>query len=278
MRFELDPDVQLFAASVRGALGGWQAPLEPDFLAWQDDRDDELAVRLAALGWSELWTEPGLLAPAVAGALELGRAVAPLCLLDEAALGAPLAVRGRVRHGQALAATALPAGGLAIGAVSDGTREPALDGTGTLRGARVAGEPVPDAGTRWAVWGAATLGYAAGLASAALDTAVAHVASREQFGAPLAALPAVQGRLADAFLLAEGLVLSAWAAAADGADGLPAASLAWAGPACREVAAHVQQVHGGLGFALESGIHRYYRRAKSLHVWTDAVLAETAGS
>ena len=37
--------------------------------------------------------------------------------------------------------------------------------------------------------------------------------------------------------------------------------------------AHVQQVHGGIGFALEGGIHRFYRRAKTVQVWADAVLA-----
>ena len=40
--------------------------------------------------------------------------------------------------------------------------------------------------------------------------------------------------------------------------------------------AHVQQIHGGVGFALEGGIHRYYRRAKTVQVWTDAVLAHLA--
>ena len=58
--------------------------------------------------------------------------------------------------------------------------------------------------------------------------------------------------------------------------GFPRDSLAWAGGACREVTAHVQQVHGGIGFALEGGIHRFYRRAKTVQVWTDAVLREMA--
>ena len=38
----------------------------------------------------------------------------------------------------------------------------------------------------------------------------------------------------------------------------------------------MQQVHGGIGFALEGGIHRYYRRAKTVQVWTDALLRELA--
>lgn len=254
MRFTTDPELELFAESVRGALAGWEAPLEPVFGEWWDERDDELAGRLAALGWTGLWGGPELLGPAVAGGIELGRAVAPLCLVDEATLGAPLALGGRVRHG--------------AGRVDGGEREPTLDGTGTLRGVEL---PRSDDSGRLRAWGAVTLAYMAGIAEASLAHALGHATSREQFGAPLAALPAVQSSLADAALLRDGLLLSAWSAAApDG--GFPGEALAWAGGACREVTAHVQQVHGGIGFALETGIHRYYCRAKTLQVWTDAVL------
>jgi alkylation response protein AidB-like acyl-CoA dehydrogenase len=37
-------------------------------------------------------------------------------------------------------------------------------------------------------------------------------------------------------------------------------------------------VHGAVGFALESGLHRYYRRAKTLQVWTAAVCRECDSS
>jgi len=254
VRFTIEPELELFAESVRGALSGWEAPLEPVFGEWQDDRDDDLAARLIEVGWGELWLDSDLLGPAVAGGIELGRAVAPLCLVDEATLGAPLAVGGRVRHG--------------AGRVADGKREPTLDGTGTLRG--VASAPPSDPAQLQA-WGAVTLAYLAGLADGALDKAVEHARSREQFGAPLAALPSVQARLADAALARDGLLLSAWSAVDVDAD-FPRDSLAWAGGACREVTLHVQQVHGGIGFALEGGIHRYYRRAKTVQVWTDALL------
>ena len=254
MRFEVEHELELFAESVRGALAGWSAPVEPVFGEWQDDRDDVLAARLAEIGWDELWGDPGLLGPAVAGGVELGRAVAPLSLLDDATLGAPLALGGRVRHGS--------------GRVEGGEREPTLDGTGTLRG--VDTRPLPDP-ARLHVFGAVTLAYLAGLADAALEKAIAHARSREQFGAPLAALPAVQAHLADAALARDGLLFSAWSAA-DPEAGFPRDSLSWAGRACRDVTAHVQQVHGGIGFALEGGIHRYYRRAKTVQVWTDALL------
>ena len=138
-----------------------------------------------------------------------------------------------------------------MGRVEGGEREPTLDGTGTLR--RVASAPdLPSDPARLHVWGAVTLAYLAGVADAALDKAVEHAKSREQFGAPLAALPAVQAHLADAALARDGLLLSAWSAA-DPEAGFPGDSLAWAGRACREVTAHVQQVHGGIGFALEGG-------------------------
>lgn len=260
MRFTIEPELELFAESVRGALAGWEAPLEPVFGEWQDDRDDDLAARLADVGWGELWGDPDLLGPAVAGGIELGRVVAPLCLVDEVTLGAPLAVGGRVRHGE--------------GRVEGGEREPTLDGTGTLRWVESA---LPSEPERLHSWAAVTLAYLAGLADGALDKAVEHARAREQFGAPLAALPAVQARLADAALARDGLVLCAWAAAAPDA-GFSGDALAWAGGACREVTAHVQQVHGGIGFALEGGIHRFYRRAKTVQVWTDAVLRELASS
>ena len=249
------------------------------FGEWADDRDDELAERLAALGWAELWGDPALLGPAVAGALELGRAVAPLHLVDEATLGAPLAVGSRVRHGRVRAALALQDGGLAPADLTDAAPEPALDATGTVRAALDPGEPFEDADDRWRAWGAATLGYLAGLAAGALEATVSHARSREQFGAPLAALPSVQQRLADAAVLVDGLELTAWAAASPEEDDppLPAPALAWAGSACREVTATAHQLHGAVGFALESGVHLAYRRAKTVQVWADAVRRATAG-
>ena len=140
MRFTIEPELELFAESVRGALAGWEAPLEPVFGEWQDDRDDDLAGRLAEVGWAELWVDPDLLGPAVAGGIELGRAVAPLSLVDEPTLGVPLAIGGRVRHGE--------------GRVDGGEREPTLDGSGTLRGVDPA---LPFDPERLRVWGAVTL-------------------------------------------------------------------------------------------------------------------------
>jgi hypothetical protein len=276
VRFVTEGELQLFAESVRGALEGFDAPLEPRLGSWWDERDDALGERLRAVGWESLWSDPGLLGAAVAGAVELGRSVAPLGLLDEATLGAPLGVGARARHAAGRSVLAIPAGGHGVTLhavdVSSGTREPTLDGTGTVRDLALGeAQPAEDGPLRLRAWSAATLGYLAGLADAALEQAVTHVRDREQFGAPLGSLAAVQGRLADAAVRRDGLALVAWEAA-DRGGGLPDAALAWAGRACREVTAQALQVHGGIGFALEGGIHRHYRRAKSSQVWVDAVL------
>lgn len=275
MRFDTSEELGLFAESVRAAIGEWEPPREPELGAWQDDRDDALASRLAAAGWTELWSHPDLLGPVVAGALELGRAVVPACVVDEATLGAPLAVAGRARHGRHSASFAVPlrAGGLALGPPgSEAVPEVTLDGSGTVR---VDVTSVRDlestvAAACWRAWSAATLAYLAGLAGQALATAVAHARARGQFGAPLAALPAVQARLADGALSVDAMTLLAWASSVSERS-LPAPELLWAGAACCEVTASAHQVHGAVGFALETGLHRLYRRARAMHAWTTAV-------
>ncbi len=275
MRFAVADELGLFAESVQAALGAWEPPREPDLGEWQDDRDDALAARLADAGWGELWAGDELLGPAVAGGIELGRAAAPICLVDEATLGAPLCVEGRARHARHARSLALPVhgGGLAIGPPDTEPRpELALDGNGTVL-AEVAAPNLleQDVATAcWGAWNAATLAYLAGLAARALELAVEHARTREQFGAPLAALPAVQSRLADAALATDSLHLLAWAACVNG-GGLQEAELRHAGGACCEVTASAHQVHGAVGFALETGLHVLHRRARSVHAWTAAV-------
>ena len=275
MTFDVPAEHVLFAESVRTAIGDWQPPREPDLGAWHDDRDDDLAVRLADVGWSELWAGEELLGAVVAGAVELGRAAAPVNLLDEQTLGAPLYVDGRARHGRGAVSLAAPRpqGGLALATrASEDRAEPTLDGNGTILvevGAAGELEPVAAAGC-WRAWNAATLGYLAGLASRSLERAVEHARTREQFGAPLASLPAVQSRLADAALATDALTLLAWSATAND-GGVQDGELRWAGSAWGGGAGSAQQVHGAIGFALESGLHVYYRRARSVSTWAVAV-------
>jgi hypothetical protein len=277
VRFEASEEIRLFRESVRATVGDWEPPREPELGTWLDDRDDALASRLEAAGWADL-DAPGLGEAAVAGGMELGRAVAPLSLVDEETLGAPLAVGGRARHAGAAEEVAVPLVGGGLGRarpLSEPVPEATLDGTGTVRvelGPVVALDP-DEAVARLGAWHAATLGYAAGLAARALERAVEHARTREQFGAPLASLPAVQGGLARAALAVEGMTLVAWASAR--ADRLPAGELLWACAACSDVAATAQQVHGALGFALETGLHRFHRRAASLTGWSAAVCEAT---
>jgi alkylation response protein AidB-like acyl-CoA dehydrogenase len=274
MTFDVPSELTQFAESVRAAIGSWAPPREPELGDWQDDRDEELAARLADAGWSELWASEELLGAVVAGAFELGRAAAPLSLVDEPTLGAPLCVSGRARHarGGASVALALHGGGLALATpTGEGRAEPTLDGTGTVVldiGASGELEPVA-ASACWRAWNAATLAYLAGLAARALELAVEHARSREQFGAPIASLPAVQSRLADAALATDAMTLLAWAATANDA-GIQDGELRWAGSACCEVTASAQQVHGAVGFALETGLHAYYRRARATQTWAVA--------
>lgn len=277
MRFAVAPEHELFAASVRGVLAGWEPTREPVFGEWWDERDDTLADRLAGVGWEGLGDDPDLLGAAVAGAIELGRAVAPVCLVDEATLGAPLAVGSRVRHGEgATRAARIRPDGVQELLLGERTREPTLDGCGTVL-AELTAAPEAHEGAGVRAWSAATLGYLAGLAAGSLEAAVGYASSREQFGAPLGALPAVQARLADARLAADGVELLAWQASAAAQDEtVPAGALLWASGAVRDLSASMHQVYGGVGFALESGVHRAYRRAKSLQLWTTAVARESS--
>jgi hypothetical protein len=275
VRFDVASELRLFAESVRSAIGAWEPVREPDLGMWLDDRDDALAARLAESGWGALWAAD--LAAVIAGGFELGRAVAPLSVVDEATLGAPLSVGGRIRHGTGSThcAVAQPGWGLALGEIgSERRHERTLDGTGTVVAEVDEAVPLPPAGAeaRWNAWTSATLAYLAGVAAAALEISVSHARSREQFGKPLAALPAVQARLADAALAADGLQLTAWQSATPTESRFARASaLCWSGAACRDVTASAHQVHGAVGFALETGLHRYHRRAKATQVWAATV-------
>lgn len=132
--------------------------------------------------------------------------------------------------------------------------------------------PSDEARARWVAWSGTTLAYLAGLASASLALAVEHARTREQFGAPLAALPQVQSRLARAAVAVDGMALLAWASADAGVP-LPVAELTWAAATASDIAASAHQVHGAVGFALEPGLHRFSRRATSMQAWIAAVCA-----
>ncbi len=113
---------------------------------------------------------------------------------------------------------------------------------------------------------------AVGVASKALELAVAYVTEREQFGKKIGTYQAVSHPLADTYVeteLARSLAYwAAWCVAEDDEQAPVAAAAAKAFCAETAVAACERsiQVHGGIGFTWEHDLHRYYKRAQ----WIDA--------
>ncbi|MCI4592007.1 acyl-CoA dehydrogenase [Sphingobium sp. BYY-5] len=115
--------------------------------------------------------------------------------------------------------------------------------------------------TRWRV---ALAAEAAGLLGAALDSTVAHVTDRQQFGRPLATFQALRHRLAEAQVRANAVYWLAMKAAAtlDPAD----ASLAalHAQESARHAVYDFHQFLGAMGMTLEHPLHLWTYRLKAL--------------
>lgn len=94
---------------------------------------------------------------------------------------------------------------------------------------------------------------AVGCADEVADRTVAWAQTREQFGRPISAFQAVRHHLADLHIARE----QAWTAAIAGAHEQDA-SATWARQACERSIAAIElgiQVHGGVGFTAEVGLH-----------------------
>ena len=108
---------------------------------------------------------------------------------------------------------------------------------------------------------------ACGVARRALEYALEHASTREQFGKKIGAYQAVSHPLADAYTqleLARSLSLwAAWCVAeSDERAAIAAASAkAYASEAAVAVCETAIQVHGGIGFTWEHVLHRLYKRA-----------------
>jgi alkylation response protein AidB-like acyl-CoA dehydrogenase len=106
-----------------------------------------------------------------------------------------------------------------------------------------------------------------GLSEAMLDATVAYARVRSQFGRPIGSFQAVKHACAD--MLVQVRVSRELAAAAvqllsgDGTETSVAASMAksYACGAAVDVVGKAMQLHGGMGYTWESGIHRYLKRA-----------------
>ncbi|MGW6333029.1 acyl-CoA dehydrogenase family protein [Nocardia rhamnosiphila] len=106
-----------------------------------------------------------------------------------------------------------------------------------------------------------------GVGAAMLDATVEYVRVREQFGRPVGSFQAVKHACADMLVdltVARRLVSDALAVPMDGtapARRAVAAAKAGAGEAGVRIAGKAVQLHGGIGYTWESGIHRYLKRA-----------------
>lgn len=125
-----------------------------------------------------------------------------------------------------------------------------------------------DIDTLYRVAIAAIGAVADGLAAGAAALTASHLASRHQFGKPLATFQAVAGEIADVYVTARTIhvaaVAAVWQASqrreADDTDVLAywiAAEL----PAAMQVCHHL---HGGIGVDVTYPMHRYYSAAKDL--------------
>ncbi|MBE1535569.1 acyl-CoA dehydrogenase family protein [Actinomadura algeriensis] len=106
-----------------------------------------------------------------------------------------------------------------------------------------------------------------GIAEAMLDATVAYTSDRRQFGRPVGSFQAVKHACADMLVrvtVTRELVAAAVRAQADGGpDAAAACSMAksYACAAAVEVAGKAMQLHGGMGYTWESGVHVYLKRA-----------------
>lgn len=131
-------------------------------------------------------------------------------------------------------------------------------------------------------------GLLTGIATRMLETAVEYAKTRHQFGQPIGAFQAIKHRCADMAVALEAARSTAyyafWAISEDAADSARAASMAKSccGESARMICNEAIQIHGGMGFTWELGLHRFLRRARVLEhgfgdgAWhNERVLAET---
>ncbi|EKF22486.1 acyl-CoA dehydrogenase, C-terminal domain protein [Mycolicibacterium hassiacum DSM 44199] len=106
-----------------------------------------------------------------------------------------------------------------------------------------------------------------GLAEAMLARTVSYVKVRHQFGRPIGSFQAVKHTCADMYVeisICRQLIDAAVAAIVDDAPDVGvAAAMAKSHvcPAAVEIASKAMQLHGGIGYTWESGIHVYLKRA-----------------
>ena len=122
-----------------------------------------------------------------------------------------------------------------------------------------------------------TVGAAAlGLARRAFDETLAHVRTRELYGAPLAELQLVQGKLAEMALAIDTSALliyrAAWAKDNGAARITREAAMAklYATESAQRVIDSAVQLHGALGVAVGHPVERLYREVRAMRIYEGA--------
>jgi alkylation response protein AidB-like acyl-CoA dehydrogenase len=120
------------------------------------------------------------------------------------------------------------------------------------------------------VSGVAAAAQMTGIASKVLDEAVKYAGQRVQFDKPIGSFQAIKHRCADMAVSIDAsrsaAYYAAWAVAEHSSDSGRAVSIAksFCGDTSRFVCNEGIQLHGGIGFTWELGLHLYLRRAKVL--------------
>jgi len=117
----------------------------------------------------------------------------------------------------------------------------------------------------------ATAATQVGVSEKAIEITVDYLKEREQFGAPLGSLPAVQHRAADGFIALDSLRWVMWQTAWKLAEDRDASrdvwvTKFWTADAGSRIATATQHLHGGMGVDLDYPIHRYFLWAKQLEL------------
>jgi alkylation response protein AidB-like acyl-CoA dehydrogenase len=117
----------------------------------------------------------------------------------------------------------------------------------------------------------ATAATQVGVSERALEITVGYLKEREQFGAPLGALPPVQHRAADCFIALDSLRWVMWQTAWKLAEERPATrdvwvTRFWTADAGSKIGTATQHLHGGMGVDMDYPIHRYFLWAKQLEL------------
>ena len=108
-----------------------------------------------------------------------------------------------------------------------------------------------------------------GVGEAALQRTVDHTVMREQFGRPIASFQAAQHLVADMHIALAAARVAAWAAVSLLDEGGPATrqtavARMHAAHAVKLVTLDAHQLHGGMGYVVDTDLHRYSERARVL--------------